>query len=763
MTYTGIIQSSDGLAMFATAESIARRGEADMNQLLWMGNQQGNIGPDGNLYSRKGLGMTLLAVPLVWAARLSDRVGLVHAALLLNPLLTAAAGALLYRAGIRLRWSRPAAVLVAVTFGLATLAWPYTQTFFSDPVCAFGLFAAYYGLLSFAQNGRKLVLAGAGLAWGLAYLTRSVNLLTLPIYLIGLWAVVLARARLDLAARRRRGTPPTWRDVPREQWRPIVSFLIPVVAAGLLSLWWNWARFGSVWDSGYVASESFSAPWLAGLYGLVLGPARGLFWYSPILLLAPFGVRWFRRHERQTLGLAAAVIVLYVVVYAKWYMWHGGYSWGPRFLVPTLPFLALLTGPVWEGLLRRRGIAWLAALLLFALSVAVQWLGMLVPFGLVQEYLAETVQPLFAPETFTQVRYSPLLLQWRFLSPENVILAWWRGGEADWLALGVLLAAVAVALALLVRRVRREAGDAPTPAQRYAAYGAALVVLTLALLVYAYRAASATESHLMATRVAAGEQRGDATLHLLPSDTQAYSNSYRGRQPVYGLAADAPPETVSEWLTRLSTPTSVEGYRRLWVVPDYAPPENSAWELPLRTGQFLVQESRPAGQEGRRLALYALAGAGALAETGLGTIFADPALAGQTITDATGWFRLAGYGLTRTAQPGREILLALRWESLQAVDYDYHVFVHLLNGQGERVAQRDGQPVQWLRPTSTWQPGEEIVDRYGIPLPPELPVGQYTIAIGLYDPVSGQRLPVNAGPGDYTVEVGPIQVAHEAR
>ena len=47
MTYTGIIQSSDGLAMFATAESIARRGEADMNQLLWMGNQQGNIGPDG--------------------------------------------------------------------------------------------------------------------------------------------------------------------------------------------------------------------------------------------------------------------------------------------------------------------------------------------------------------------------------------------------------------------------------------------------------------------------------------------------------------------------------------------------------------------------------------------------------------------------------------------------------------------------------------------------------------------------------------------
>jgi len=43
-TYTGVIQSSDGLAMFATTESIVRRGEVDSNQLLWMGLQQGSFG-----------------------------------------------------------------------------------------------------------------------------------------------------------------------------------------------------------------------------------------------------------------------------------------------------------------------------------------------------------------------------------------------------------------------------------------------------------------------------------------------------------------------------------------------------------------------------------------------------------------------------------------------------------------------------------------------------------------------------------------------
>ncbi|MCB0160617.1 MAG: hypothetical protein KDD83_20940, partial [Caldilineaceae bacterium] len=97
--------------------------------------------------------------------------------------------------------------------------------------------------------------------------------------------------------------------------------------------------------------------------------------------------------------------------------------------------------------------------------------------------------------------------------------------------------------------------------------------------------------------------------------------------------------------------------------------------------------------------------------------------------------------------------------SLQPVDYDYQVFVHLLDAQGHKVAQRDGQPVQWLRPTSTWQPGEEISDRYGILLSADIVPGTYTVAVGLYDPVTGQRLPVSAGPQDFAIEIGPIAVS----
>ena len=77
--------------------------------------------------------------------------------------------------------------------------------------------------------------------------------------------------------------------------------------------------------------------------------------------------------------------------------------------------------------MRKAGIAGrLAIMLLLLISAGVQWLGMLVPFGLVQDWLDANVQPLFAPETFVRIDYSPLLLQWQFLTPDNIHLAWYR-------------------------------------------------------------------------------------------------------------------------------------------------------------------------------------------------------------------------------------------------------------------------------------------------------------------------------------------------
>ncbi len=78
---------------------------------------------------------------------------------------------------------------------------------------------------------------------------------------------------------------------------------------------------------------------------------------------------------------------------------------------------------------------------------------------------------------------------------------------------------------------------------------------------------------------------------------------------------------------------------------------------------------------------------------------------------------------------------------------DYKVFVHLLTPQGDLVAQEDGVPVHWTYPTGLWQAGEFIRDTYRLDLT-SVPRGDIVLAVGFYDPHSGDRLPVRGTGAD---------------
>jgi hypothetical protein len=551
------------------------------------------------------------------------------------------------------------------------------------------------------------------------------------------------------------------RSLFRDHWRPLVTALIPVVVVGLVSLWWNWARYGNMWDSGYVETERFNAEWWFGVSGLIAGPARGIVWYSPALLLAIPSARLFWRQAREVFLFCVAISLLYVLLYGKWYMWHGGYSWGPRFLAPILPFLALLCGPILERVIVHRvggAGARFGIWLLVLLSVALQWLGLLIPYGLVQDYLAANFTPLFADETFTRIELSPLVLQWRFLQGENIHLAWWRAnGELDWIGLLLPLAAVVVSAVWLLRQLRQSEAGIEGDAWLNSAGTLTISAMTLGILLYANSNLSNVEFARAATRIGQDEKSGDAVILLRPEQSQAFANVYHGKLPVYGFFSQGDLDGQNgAWLEQLR-----QEYRRLWMLPDDLQPHESGWERLLRGEDFLLFDTRMSEPDGQRLALYATVAHHPLQEAGLGTIFGDPTLTSGNINSSNGWIRLEGYALNPETTPGGELLLALRWESLRPMDHDYQVFVHLLNASDEKLAQRDGQPVQWLRPSSTWQPGEKIIDRYALLLPDDLPAGSYTVAVGLYDPVSGQRLPISAGPRDYAIELGPILVTNQ--
>ncbi len=99
----------------------------------------------------------------------------------------------------------------------------------------------------------------------------------------------------------------------------------------------------------------------------------------------------------------------------------------------------------------------------------------------------------------------------------------------------------------------------------------------------------------------------------------------------------------------------------------------------------------------------------------------------------------------------------LYWQAVAQIDTDYTVFAHIRNQNGETVAQKDAPPTSGLYPTSLWDEGEIIKDKISIPVD-QLSSGQYQPVVGLYNPVTFERLPVD-GSVDGTILLHSFEVS----
>ncbi|MBN1399816.1 MAG: glycosyltransferase family 39 protein [Anaerolineae bacterium] len=104
---------------------------------------------------------------------------------------------------------------------------------------------------------------------------------------------------------------------------------------------------------------------------------------------------------------------------------------------------------------------------------------------------------------------------------------------------------------------------------------------------------------------------------------------------------------------------------------------------------------------------------------------------------------LMGYGMARDADtPDAPWHITLYWRALIKMSHDYTVFLHLLDGSGELVAQVDEQPLGGQYPTSLWALNEQVKDEHWLSLPRDLPPGEYRLVAGLYLLETGERLTI---------------------
>ncbi len=136
-----------------------------------------------------------------------------------------------------------------------------------------------------------------------------------------------------------------------------------------------------------------------------------------------------------------------------------------------------------------------------------------------------------------------------------------------------------------------------------------------------------------------------------------------------------------------------------------------------------------------------------------------PSAALPTRASFRGVGELVGYDLPESpASFRRPVELTLYWKSGALINTDYVVFAQLVSPAGRLVAQSDSQPATGARPTRSWLPGEVVTDHHSLQFRQQDYTGEAKLIVGLYDPETGKRVPIEGIADDYHVISTTIQV-----
>lgn len=235
----------------------------------------------------------------------------------------------------------------------------------------------------------------------------------------------------------------------------------------------------------------------------------------------------------------------------------------------------------------------------------------------------------------------------------------------------------------------------------------------------------------MAQTITQQARNGDAIILDGPALTETFHYYYDGYIPVYPL-----PLSTDDDQTAADTRAVIADYDRIFVL---------FWGMEQQDPNYVVETvlSQEAYQ---------------IDEQWVGDVrfvryvtpadFPSPTESGAQFGDH---ITLTHYALSsRTIEAGGALQIQLHWTTDDTLTVRYKVFVQILNPDGTLAAQRDSEPGGGLLLTTQWQTDETVIDQHAIAIPAELPAGEYTVIVGLYDANDpSARLPV--GEGDFLI------------
>lgn len=375
LTSGGRVRTVDEVSVDFQAESLVTRGTTAVPQAVAANFFYGKFDRKGQPRAPYGEGQAILVAPWHMAARALRAVlpGIPAGSkdLFIDVVVTSSSATFAALAATLAFWvfcglgiETKTATVAALMLALGTPLFAYSAWFFSEPLAAALLLGAACALFAAGDGERRSIglAAVAGVLLGTAIWVRPSHFIAVPVFFLAL----LIRDR-------------------EKSIRPAVVLVVVVALFGGAYLLRNQLYFGNPMDFGYppVAEggkhlNTFETPLATGLYGFVASPGKSVFLFAPLLLLAIPGV--FRLAKRN-IGLAivaGGTPVLYLLFFARYTQWEGGYCVGARYLVPAIALLCLGLGPMLADatapIRKLAGVLFAAGMLVQIISVSISFM-----------------------------------------------------------------------------------------------------------------------------------------------------------------------------------------------------------------------------------------------------------------------------------------------------------------------------------------------------------------------------------------------------
>jgi len=384
-----------------------------------------NMGPQNvtlePVYTVRSLLLSAIAVPFYNVATLLSVSPFVTVGLLVNSLFLSLTAITIFCTIIEIKNSKRIAFVLSLIFAVCTFVWPYNSTFWVQPLQGLLLAVSLYLLLLSRHRNRSFLchytvlgtkhvrsLAGlTGVILGLSVFAHPTGLIYLPAFLLYSFFAVMRQQKMNFVIL-------------------IASLATIIFLVGLT----NYARFNSFTEFGYGYFSTLQAHdgWI-GLIGLLASPGSGLIFYFPLVILVPLGAKYMYKENKSLFFLCIYVLVstwLYTGTLSfgsEPTSWNGGIAWGPRYLVPIMPFLIIVLAYLFPRLGKRHFLKTMViGLCLIGFYINLSAILVWFQYGLMYAWTMEglAVYPNYMDFVTWSPTYSPIILHTKALMSDYV-------------------------------------------------------------------------------------------------------------------------------------------------------------------------------------------------------------------------------------------------------------------------------------------------------------------------------------------------------